>query len=422
MKEVDTATRSIFDLKTKVDVADLYKEIRAERPLYFDKEAGMYVVSRYDDAMKVLGQPNLYSVALALFHSYRFEDTVTKILETEAHGAFVDVLPMTDPPVHTRVRAMVNLAFSAPRIAKIQNYIKDVTAELIGSFIDDGKAEIVSQLAVPMPVAVIAHMLSVPHKHAADIKRWTRAYSACSGNLLRSEEEARQAGRDLAEMQNFIVARLDEYRVNPGDNLLTELLNARVGNYEPFTDKEILAVVAAFLGAGHETVTAAVTSAMKLLATHPEVVDMLHCTSDKDAAYRLLIEEVLRLDPPVNGLPRVATEDSEINGVKIPKGSPLLIVNASANRDETIFGDTAEAFDPARASAKRHLTFGGGIHICLGSVLARAELRHVLQTLIEQIRNLRLAKANLELSDYTPLIMAWNLKLKKLDVIFERRA
>lgn len=412
--------RTIADLKRMIDGSDLYLELRQERPVYFDPDVGMYVVSCYDDVVHVFSEPNLYSSAFSLFH-YQFEDIVNEILDKQAHGPFAQVLPMTDPPAHTRVRAMVNMAFSAPRIAKIQEYIKEVTDELIASFIDDEKAEIVSQLAIPLPVAIIAHMLSVPRDRTSDIKKWTHAYTVCAGNIIRSEEEARQVGHDLAEMQNFIVERLDEYRANPGDNLLTELINAKVGDYEPFTDKEILAVVAAFLGAGHETVSAAITSAMKLLATNHLVVEMLHGTTDQEAVYKTLTEEILRLDPPVNGLPRMTTADTEIHGVTIPKGSPVLVINASANRDKKMFGTTADEFDPKRPNAMRHLTFGGGVHTCLGSVLARVELRYALMSFISKIENLRLANPNIELSDYAPLIMEWNLKLKKLDITFDKK-
>lgn len=415
-------TASLVDMDVRIDGSKLYKELRAERPVYFDNDIQMFVVSRYDDIANVFRQPNLFSSALALFHSYQYEEVVTKILNEEGRGPFKRVLPMTDPPEHTRVRSMVNLAFSMRRISKIQDYIEKLTQELVDAFIDDGKAEIVSQLAIPLPVTVIGDLLCVPRERWADVRRWTNAYTACAGNRLSSQEEAERLGHDLAEMQNFIVNHINSRRTQPGDDVLTDLLNARAGDYQPLDEKEILAIAVAFLGAGHETSTVAITSAIKQLALNPHLIGELRNAPDQDAACRAFCEEVLRVEPPLNALPRVATADTEIGGVAIPAGSRILVIGASGNRDEKIFGADSENFRPGRENANKHLTFGGGVHQCLGNMLARAEMKSVVRAIVNRMDSLRLVNPNMPLSDYHPVIMDLNYRLKKLDVEFTKRA
>lgn len=415
-------TGALTDISNKIDGSKLYKELRRDRPIYFDENLQMYVVSRYDDIMTVLRQPNLYSNSLALFSSYRFEDVVVGILDKEGHGRIKEVPPMTDPPEHTRVRSMVNLAFSARRVAKIQDYIENLTNDLIDEFIDKGEAEIVGSLAKRLPVTVIGDLLCLPRERWEDVIRWTQAYTACAGNRITSEEEAKRVGRDLAEMQNFVAHHLDERRVNPGDDTLTDLLNAKQEGYEPLDEKEILAVGVSFLGAGHETSTVAITSVVKRLAENPDVVQQLRNAPDQEAAARAFCEEVLRVDPPLNAQIRVSTAESELGGVKIPMHAPVLVILASGNRDEKMFGENSEDFVPTRANANRHLTFGGGVHSCLGNQLARAELKSVTRAIVNRMDDLALVNSNIPETDYGPVIMDWNYRLKKLDVRFKKRA
>lgn len=414
-------TASLLDMEVRIDGSALYKELRAERPVYFDNEIQMFVISRHEDILSVLRQPNLFSSALALFHSYQFEDVVTKILNEKAHGPFKRVLPMTDPPEHTRVRSMVNQAFSIRRVGKIQDYIEKLVQDLIDGFIDDGKVEIVSKLAIPLPVTVIGDLLCVPRERWADVRRWTNAYTACAGNRLSSVEEAERLGNDLAEMQNFVFSHIESRRTQPGDDVITDLLSARAGDHAPLDDNEILAIAVAFLGAGHETSTVAITSAVKQLALHPEIMRELREAPDQNAACRAFCEEVLRIEPPLNALPRVATADTEIGGVVIPSGSRVLIIGASGNRDEAVFGADAEKFCPGRQNSSKHLTFGGGVHQCLGNMLARAELKSVVQAMVNRFDSITLVNPNMPLTDYHPVIMDLNYRLKKLDVEFVKR-
>lgn len=415
-------SRSLAELDIKIDGHAFHRELRANQPLYRDPLYGMYVVSRYDDVQSVLRQANLFSASLAIMSSFKYEDVVTRVLVEEGCGPLERVLPMTDPPEHTRLRGMVNLAFSARRVAKVLDYIEKLTGELIDRFIDEGRFEVVSQLATPLPVTVIGDMLSLPRERWRDIIRWTLAYSTCAGNRITSEEHAMQIGRDLAEMQNFITGHLDKVRVNPGDDVLTDLLNAKFEDYEPLNQGEILATAVAFMGAGHETSTVAITNAVKRLAESSELRAQIRNAPDQEAAVRQFCEEVLRLDPPLNAQPRIATADTELLGTKIPAGTPILCLNASANRDERVFGEDSETLRLDRPNSNRHVTFGYGVHSCLGNMLARAELRSVTRAIVNRMDDMALVNPQIPQSDYEAVIMDWNYCLKKLEVSFKKRA
>ena len=411
---------SLLDTQIKIDGSKLYRELRTERPVYHDKDVGMYVVSRYDDIRNVFRQPNLYSNALAMFHSYNHDTVVRDIMTREGHGPFKEVLPMTDPPIHMRVRTLTTMAFSPKRIDAMQSGVKALIGEFFDAFIDDGRLEVVSQLALPLPVTIICDLLSLPRSRAEDVKRWTRAYTACAGNRIQTVEEAEQVGRDQAEMQNCIMETYARCRASPDDSLMKALGNASTADFEPLDEAELLAVAAAIMVAGHETTTVAITNMFKYLATVPGAMDQLRSADDPDTAAENFCNEVLRLVPPVKMHPRVTTEDTTLGDVKIPKFSPVMVITASANRDDEFFEHAAD-FVAGRPNGSRHMSFGGGIHSCLGMQLAMIELKCLVRTIITRMSKLQLATPNIPISDYEAVIMPWNFQLKKLDIFFERR-
>lgn len=411
---------SFTNLETLANPTSFFKQLRHERPVYFDTTLNAYVITMYKDVHSVLNQPNLFSSALALFHAYKFEKTVNEILVEKAHGPFAPILPMTDPPEHTRVRKALNLAFSKPRVMKFQEYIENVIEEIFDNVLDAGKMEVMKELAVPLPVSIIAHLLDVPRERSADIKRWTQAYTSCAGNRISSEEEAVQIGNDLAEMQNFIIDHIESRRGKEQDydDVLNDIVNSNGGE---LSDEEILAISAGFLVAGHETGSLVIVSLFKTLAENPAFIDYLRNVKaeEKDKAYQTFIEEALRMNAPVRMLPRVTTADADVSGVAIPAGSLTFVVMSSGNMDETLFGDKSEEFVPDRANAFRHLSFGSGPHVCIGNQLARVELKCLLKAIVEKMDDIKL-DAEITLKDYVPVILDINVHLNKLDITFKK--
>jgi cytochrome P450 len=414
---------SFTNPETLVNPTPFFNQLRHERPVYFDEALNAYIVAAYKDVHSVLNQPNTFSSALALFHAYKFEEVVNGILLEKAHGPFAPILPMTDPPEHTRVRAALNLAFSKPRMMKFQKYIENSIEELFNGFLDSGRMEVMKELAVPLPVSVIAHLLDVPRERHSDIKRWTQAYTSCAGNRIRTEEEAVRIGNELADMQNFIAGHIENRRKKGQeyDDVLNDLVNSNGGG---LSDAEILAIAAGFLVAGHETGSLIIVSILKTLAENPSMVEYLRniAGEEKDKAYQTFIEEALRINAPVRMLPRVTTADAEVSGVAVPAGSLVFVVMASANMDEAVFGDNSEAFELDRKNASRHLTFGTGPHICIGNQLARMELKCLLKAIIDKMDDIKLADTQITLEDYSPVVLDINVHLNKLNITFKKTA
>lgn len=412
---------SFTDPMTLINPSAFFKSLRDEKPVYFDEVIGAYIVSKFDDVGYVLATADKFSNARALFHSYNFEEVVNGLLNEKGEGPFIEVLPMTDPPVHTRVRRLVNTAFSVRRIAKFQDYIEGLAERLIDKALAKGEFEFVADIGVPLPVSVIADMLCVPEDRVDDIKRWTRAYTACAGNRIKTKEEALQVGEELAAMQKYIIGHIKDRRDHVEDDVLGDLVSARTfEGDDPLTDREIVAIAAAFLVAGHETSTIALTAIIKYLAENPEYFEYMRGAEKQDEVIRHFCEEIMRLNPPVRMLPRVAIEDVDVGGVTIPKDSFILALMASANEDVGQYGDDAANFCPGRKHANKHYSFGAGPHLCVGNMLARTELKTFTKLLLNKVKAIKLADSEISLDSYEPVVLDINIQLKKLNLIIEK--
>jgi cytochrome P450 len=291
---------------------------------------------------------------------------------------------------------LVSKAFTPKVIAELEPVIRSIATKLIDSWIDDGRIEFVEQFGVPLPVEVIAHALNVPDERLADFKRWSDDSIAGIGTNI-SLETRKQAERGVNEYQHYFAAEFEKRRLDPQDDLLTNLLNARIDDDDPdVTDKrpldmpEMLSIVQQLLVAGNETTTKLLTETVRLLAEHPEEWQRLKADPSRAAS---IIEEALRMSTPTQGMFRIATVDHELDGVHIPKGARLIAVFASANRDDSLFDDPDE-FDPDRGNLREHLAFGKGIHFCLGAALSRLEGRVALEEFAARIDSFSLADSN----------------------------
>ena len=207
--------------------------------------------------------------------------------------------------------------------------------------------------------------------------------------MITREREVECAQSEL-EAQQYFAAKLDERRQEPRDDFLTELCTARLGEAGPLDNKEIFYLLLQLLVAGHETSASLISSAMLLLLKHPA---QMAAVSAEPSLIPNFIEESLRLEPPIKAFFRVAKTDTELAGVKIPTGSRLAVLYASANRDEAHFAEP-ERFDIYRENASDHLAFGLGIHYCLGAPLARTEARIAFEVLLGRLKDIRLGAGN----------------------------
>ena len=414
----DLATFNPFDPAAMQCPFPHYAQMRDEQPVMLIESVGMYLVTNYELVMQVLRDPATYSSLFGGASMPLPSDAREKMAAVMADGyPRVPTMLTADMPDHTRYRRLVSKAFTPKVIAELEPVIRSITTRLIDSWIDSGRIEFVEQFGVPLPVEVIAHALNVPDARLADFKRWSDDSIAGIGTNIGLEQRL-EAELGVNEFQHYFAAELDRRRTEPQDDLLTNLLNARVDDDDPeVTDKrpldvpEMLSIIQQLLVAGNETTTKLLTETMRLLAENPGEWARLKADPSRAAQ---VIEEALRLSTPTQGMFRISTKDHELGGVHIPKGARLVIVFASANRDESLFPDPDE-FDPDRDRLRDHLAFGKGIHFCLGAALSRLEGKVALEELASRIDSFSLPESNE--FQYFPSFLLRGLTRLDVDVV-----
>jgi cytochrome P450 len=254
----------------------------------------------------------------------------------------------------------------------------------------------VKEFAVPLPVRVIAKALNVPDDRLADFKRWSDDSIAGIGTNI-SIDDRIKAEYGVNEFQHYFAEQIELRRTHPQDDLLTNLLNATIDDDDPeVTDNrqldmpEMLSIVQQLLVAGNETTTKTLTEMIRLLAENPQ--EWAKLKADPSRAEKVM-EETLRLSTPTQGMWRVVTKDTELGGVALKKGQRIIIVFASANRDEDLF-DEPDAFMPDREHLRDNLAFGKGIHFCLGANLSRLEGKVAAEELSKRLDSISLTSSN----------------------------
>jgi cytochrome P450 len=301
-----------------------------------------------------------------------------------------------DQPEHTRYRRLVARAFNPRAIAELEPVVRSTSAALIDSWIHRGRIEFVENFAVPLPVRAIAHALNVPDDRLDDFKKWSDDSIAGIGTNISIDQRV-AAERGVNEFQRYFAEQIELRRTAPRDDLLTNLLNARVDDDDadvvdrrPLDMPEMLSIVQQLLVAGNETTTKMLTEMIRLLGEHP---DQWRKLKDDPTRVDRVVEETLRLSTPTQGMWRIVTRDVELGGVHIPAGSRLVVVYSAANRDTAVF-DQPDDFDPDRPELREHLAFGKGIHYCLGANLSRLEGKVALEELARRLESFTLSDTN----------------------------
>ncbi len=374
-----------------------YAAMREHAPVLHVEQFGVHLVTRHDLVMEVLRDPQTYSSLFGNTSMPLPGDARERMLAVLAEGyPRVPTMLTADQPDHTRYRRLVAKAFHPQSIAALEPVIRRVTVRLIDSWIDRGHIEFVEDFGVPLPVEVIAFALNVPDERMADFKRWSDDSIAGIGTNI-SVDARLEAERGVNEFQHYFAEQLELRRTEPRDDLLTNLLNARIDDNDPeVTDKrpldmpEMLSIVQQLLVAGNETTTKMLTEMMRLLGEHPDQWQML---KDDPSRIDKVVEETLRMSTPTQGMWRVVTRDVTLGGVDLKAGSRIVIVFSSANRDENLYSDPDE-FDPDRENLRLHLAFGKGIHFCLGANLSRLEGQVFLQEITKRLQSFTLSDTN----------------------------
>ncbi|MFD8411470.1 cytochrome P450 [Streptomyces sp. NPDC059650] len=364
------------------DPFPLYRQLREEGPVRRAVIAGgleAWIVTRYEDGLAALSDSRLSSDV----RDAADQRLLQQLPETERDSMLSNML-RSDPPDHTRLRRLVSKAFTARRVAAMEPRIQALTDRLLDAVVPAGRADLVADFALPLPVAVISELLGVPVDDRHDFQHWTDRM------LTRGAEPVDPAVVNEAwqHMRAYVTGLIRDARARPGDDLLSGLIAAR-DEEQQLTEDELIAMVFLLLAAGYITTVNLIGGGIAMLLAHPDQLELLR--SDPELLPGA-VEEFLRYDGPVSpGIARFAREDVEIAGVVIPGGATVLIASAIADRDPGRFADP-DRLDITRQD-NAHLAFGHGVHYCLGAPLARLEGRIAIGTALRRLPGLALAVA-----------------------------
>jgi cytochrome P450 len=369
-----------------------YERVREEAPVH-QTPLGFWAVSRYEDVLSVVRNPEMFS---SLAQSNSFVTTPPpEVIEIAKQGyPRVNTLLSNDPPSHTQFRNLVNKAFLPKRVAQLEDSIRKIANDLIDAFINDGKVDLVEQFAVGVPLTVIADALGVDRADMPKFKKWSDDSVAPLSGMLTPERQI-ECAHSRIEFQKYMVDRVHEREANLRDDLLSDLVQARFDSGERagegMTMAEMLDVIAQLLVAGNETTTKLIAAATLMLVENPE--QMAKVRADHSLIPNL-VEEALRMEAPVQMLPRFTKDDVEVGGVAIPKGSVVMVMYGCANRDGAKYPNP-DMFDIERDNARTQMAFGQGPHFCVGAALARSEARIAFELLLSRLNNIALANVDM---------------------------
>ena len=378
-----------------------YHHALQDHPIWWDERLGFFICARYDVMRRILRDvKTLSNVGSQTMDGLKAPPPeVTEIRRSMQPQ--VDTLVTNDPPGHTRFRQMVDNPFAPKKVrANWRASIDRIVAETLEEFVADGHCDFVKQFAEPVPLRVIADALGVPREDAPKFKRWSDASVAPLGMMI-SEEEHIECTRQVKEMQDYFIAEFDRRRAAPTDDLLSHLVHVRVEGEPPLTTPEMISITQQLLVAGNETTTNALAAGMRLLVDHPDQEAAMRADPTR---VRIFVEETLRLESPTQGLFRVVTEDTELAGVRLPKGSRIMLRFAAANRDPAQYPQP-DRLDVTRKNSGTNVAFGAGIHHCLGAGLAREEMHSAFGQILERMRNPRFQPGRNDFRHYPSMIL-----------------
>lgn len=369
------------------DPYPIYGQLRENAPLHVSHESGTYCLSRYEDVAFALRNPLLFSSSG--MESVLFGDDAKRpgLRDLLAIGRFMlraRVNPFTDrrppnlitedPPVHDEMRAIVNRGFTPRRISDLEPRMREIVDRCMQRHQREESFDVIRDLAIPLPVTVIAEMLGIEAERQLDFKRWSDAILSASSGGNRGGGLRAMLG-PLGEMRGYLRHVVRERRERPADDLISVVVDP--SHSETLGDNEVFGFIALLLIAGNETTTNLIGNTTLALLSHPE--ELAKVQADPSLVPSML-EETLRWDAPVQMLFRCTTEDVEVPSGRIPAGHDVALLLASANRDPDAF-EGPDRYDVTR-DPRGHLGFGFGVHFCLGASLARLEGRVAMEALV----------------------------------------
>jgi cytochrome P450 len=353
--------------------------MRANSPVAFNPELGVWEVYRYHDIQTVMGDPATFSSNLSQLQTLVF----------------------MDPPRHTQLRRLVARAFTTKVVSDLEPSIHAITNGLLDTVADKGELDVAADLAFPLPVTVIAELLGLPASDRDRFKAWSVPAIRAAEMEIQGQIPEQHLLDAVGELEAYLDHMVIERERQPRSDLISGLVTATVDG-ERLTREEVISTCRLLLIAGFETTAHLIGNATHLLLRHPQALVQVRANEELLPS---AIEEALRYHAPFQFFARIATRDVELGGQTISAGQQVMIFNASGNRDEAAFSEP-DAFDVTR-TPNRHLSFGHGIHFCLGAGLGRMEARIAIGALLRRFPDLRLHDTKPVLPQSSIVQYAW---------------
>lgn len=422
-KPADIESINFFDPATLAEPWETYRVLRDEAPVYSLPGGGLKIVTRYDLVMEALGDPETYSSQVDQFVAGDAGvDAPEEIRDAlaEARSEMLPAVPTlltADDPAHARYRAVVKRVFTAGRVRAMEPYTDAVVARATDDLAaSEGPVDFMSTFALPVPLRIIADRLGVPTEDRDLFYDGATAAASALRMTVPSPEQLLDRTRLGVRLQNYMVRLVESRRGDPRDDMATVLAEAEIDDPpRPLEPAEIWSILNQFLVAGHETTASTFGAGMLLLCRHPELAGRLR---DSPERIENFCEEILRLEAPVQGLPRRVTRAAKLGGIPLAEGDLLMLRYGATNRDERQFPNPDE-IDLAREHPAVHLAFGWGMHRCPGAPLSRQELNRGFRALVDRFDGFRLAGGYPEPACEPSFLLR---SLPELWIEFDRRA
>ena len=378
------------------EMPERMRVLRAKAPVFWSEATEAFIISRFEDVAFVSKHNDLFCSGEGVLPG-----------KMSAKIGLID----EDEPRHTEMRSLINRGFTPRMVRHWEGVFKEITDEALDAIADKGECDFVEDIAVPLPLILIAEMIGIRREDRSRFHQWSDAMIGAQGNLHDPEITA-AAGKAALEYYNYVISIIEDRRKSPKEDLISILVRAkdagilikhdsdndddrmgveRTEEQREMSNDELIKMCVLLLVAGNETTRNGLSGAMQLLIENPEARDRLVADPSLLPA---AIEEMLRLTSPVVSFARTATRDTELRGVPIKKGQKVLMVYGSANRDEAHF-ENPDVFDIDRRP--QHMAFGIGNHFCMGANLARMELRVALAEVLRRFPDMSYARGGPEL-------------------------
>lgn len=398
-----------------------YRWLRDERPVFKPSGQDFYCISRYADIQNIARDTQAYSsnIVGVLMEKMLGKALLPHSAQKPGEGSRrnfgvtpVDVLAIQDPPAHKYQKLLTHRIVAADFVRDLEPQVEALAGQLVDQFIDQGETEFMQAAAWKLPMLMAMRLLGHPETDFSMIKqRCSHSIRLLAGTTSRAEF-LNDSAQSLKLFQ-YCWERYLQGKSAPPENIAGGLMRAAMDPEHPLSDEEAVSIILQLLLAGSDSSASTLGNALRLLIENPQLQEQLRA---EPALIDNFIEEVLRLESAFQGHFRLLTQDAELHGVALPRGSRVFLLWASGNRDERFWGDTADTIDLQRDNRRRHLTFGYGLHACLGRELARMEIRIMLHELLRRTENIRLAGATAHVASlFTRTLLELPIRFDRID-------